>query len=135
MSNKIIPQWLILSIANGISQLMGARLPGAPFAGNEADTQAVCEAWLVALMNKSIDWHESADKWRLEAAFRQLLTNARKWPAPAELFDHLPPRSETSTPKLSHCPDMSSASRVSGFRSLNLIRKSLNLPEKALNTE
>lgn len=129
MSNKIIPQWLILSIANGISQLMGARLPGAPFAGNEADTQAVCEAWLVALMNKSIDWHEHADKWRVESAFRKLLSSSRKWPAPAELFDYLPPRLETSTPKLSHRPDMRSASRVSGYRSLNQIRIRLNLPE------
>lgn len=135
MNNKMVPQWLILCIATGISQLMGARLQGAPFAGNEADTQAVCEAWLVALMNRSIDWHEHADKWRVEAAFRKLLSSCRKWPAPAELFDYLPPRLETSTPKLSHRPDMRSASRVSGFRSLNLIRKSLNLPEKALNTE
>lgn len=132
---KTTPDWLVISVAQGIALLMGARLQGAPFAGNEADTQAVCEAWLVALMNRSVDWHEHADKWRVEAAFRKLLSSSRKWPAPAELFDYLPPRLETSTPKLSHRPDMSSASRVSGFRSLNLIRKSLNLPEKLLNIE
>ncbi len=126
---KTTADWLVISVAQGIALLMGARLQGAPFAGNQEDTQAVCEAWLVALMNKSVDWNEHADKWRVESAFKKLLSSSRKWPAPAELFDYLPPRQETATPKLPHRPDMKTESRVSGFRSLNQIRMSFNLPE------
>jgi hypothetical protein len=127
--HKSPPNWLVISVAQGIGLLMGARIQGAPFAGNKEDTQAVCEAWLIALMNRSIDWHEDTDKERLETGFQKLLTNCRKWPAPAELFDYLPNRPETATQKLSHRPDMRSESRVIGYRSLNQIRMSLSLPE------
>jgi hypothetical protein len=127
---KSTPNWLVISVAQGIALLIGARLQGSPFAGNQEDTQAVCEAWLVALMNMPIDWHEDADKWRLEAAFQKLLPKCRKWPAPAELFDYLPQRLETTAPKLSHRPDLYSSTRLSGYQSLNQIRTRLNLPER-----
>lgn len=135
MINSTIPDWLVLSVANGISQLMSARLQGAPFAGNEVDTQAVCEAWLVALSNKPIDWNEYADKWRIEAGFKHLLSNCRKWPAPVELFDYMPSRMDSSAQKLNYCPDLNSTERAVGFRSLNQIRQSLNMPSLPIATD
>ncbi len=37
-------------------------------------------------------WDTERDAPRLEAAFLALAGHARRWPAPAELLDYLPPR-------------------------------------------
>jgi hypothetical protein len=133
--NKSSPIWLVNVVANGIALLMGARFQGSPFGGNQQDTQAVCESWLVALSNKPIDWNEDADRWRIEAGFKQLLSNCRKWPAPVELFDYMPSRMDSSAQKLNYRPDLNSTERAVGFRSLNQIRQSLNMPSLPIATD
>lgn len=133
MRNKTPEKWLVNTVAKGIGLLMGARLQGAPFAGNPKDVQAVCESWLIAFMAKKIDWHQDSDQWRLESAFKFLVANARKWPAVAELFDYLPPRKETSFSKLAYRPDIERNTRIDGFRHLSEIRKQLGLPQKPIS--
>ncbi len=37
-------------------------------------------------------WYQDTDPQRLSIAFTALAGHARRWPAPAELLDYLPPR-------------------------------------------
>lgn len=47
--------------------------------------------WVETLWAKR-RWHEDTDPQRLSIAFTALAGHARRWPAPADLLDHLPAR-------------------------------------------
>lgn len=85
------PGWLVAEVAEGVQRLLVLRLEGCP----PADTvQAVALAWADALWLRSGRWSVQEDAPRLRQAFRALAAHATRWPAPAQLWEHLPPRPE-----------------------------------------
>lgn len=85
------PGWLVAEVAEGVQRLLVLRLEGCP----SADTvQAVALAWADALWLRAGRWSVQEDAPRLRQAFRGLAAHATRWPAPAQLWEHLPPRPE-----------------------------------------
>lgn len=84
--------WLSYTIAQGIALLLSLRLQGAPFAGNEADIEALCNGWLIALHAHHTAWDQRCDEARIEIGFQRLANTVSRWPCPAQLLEHLPPR-------------------------------------------
>lgn len=85
------PGWLVAEVAEGVQRLLVLRLEGCP----PADTvQAVALAWADALWLRAGRWAVQEDAPRLRQAFRALAAHATRWPAPAQLWEHLPPRPE-----------------------------------------
>lgn len=85
------PGWLVAEVAEGVQRLLVLRLEGYP----SADTvQAVALAWADAIWIRAGCWTLEQDAPRLRQAFRALAAHATRWPAPAQLWEHLPPRPE-----------------------------------------
>ncbi|MEW5790014.1 MAG: hypothetical protein ACOY4L_09025 [Pseudomonadota bacterium] len=83
--------WLVAEVAEGIQRLLVLRLDGCP----PADAvEAVALAWADALMVRGGAWREDLDAPRLREAFRRLAAHSTRWPAPAEIWQHLPARPE-----------------------------------------
>lgn len=83
------PGWMVAEVAEGLQRLMVLRLEGTP----PADAiDGVVLAWVDALRVRSVDWHEALDAPRVRQAFRSLAAHALRWPAPAQLWEHLPAR-------------------------------------------
>jgi len=64
------------------------RLPSAP---QDQELVLAGAIWVDALWYRRA-WHQDPDAARLRRAFAALSGSARRWPAPAELLDHLPAR-------------------------------------------
>lgn len=80
--------WIADVTVSGLQRLYALRLDGAPAADVLAGTAAV---WIEIVTERAQRWPDGQGRARLEAAFRVLSGAARRWPAPAELWDHLPP--------------------------------------------
>jgi len=90
-ADEAVPGWLVAEVAEGVQRLLVLRLDGCP----SADTvQAVALAWADALWLRAGRWSAQEDAPRLRQAFRALAAHATRWPAPAQLWEHLPPRPE-----------------------------------------
>lgn len=90
-ADEAVPGWLVAEVAEGVQRLLVLRLEGCP----SADTvQAVALAWADALWLRAGRWSAQEDAPRLRQAFRALAAHATRWPAPADLWEHLPPRPE-----------------------------------------
>ena len=82
--------WFSRVIAEGLQRLAAMRLPSHPQA---AELELACAVWIDTLWYRRA-WHQDPDAARLHRAFLALAGSARRWPAPAELLDHLPARSQ-----------------------------------------
>ena len=80
--------WFTGVIVSGLQRLAAMRLPSTPLDG---DLRLAAAVWIAALWARR-EWEAERDAPRLEAAFLALASVARRWPAPAELIDHLPPK-------------------------------------------
>ena len=80
--------WFTGVIVSGLQRLAAMRLPSTPLDG---DLRLAAAVWIAALWARRA-WDAERDAPRLEAAFLALASMARRWPAPAELLDYLPPR-------------------------------------------
>ncbi|MCI1193397.1 hypothetical protein MOJ79_16305 [Calidifontimicrobium sp. SYSU G02091] len=89
MSAESLPGWLVAEVAEGIQRLLVLRLEGCP----PADAvEAVALAWADAIVMRGGLWDEALDAPRLRAAFRHLAAHVTRWPAPSELWQHMPAR-------------------------------------------
>lgn len=90
-ADEAVPGWLVAEVAEGVQRLLVLRLEGCP----SADTvQAVALAWADAIWLRAGRWAAQQDAPRLRRAFRALAAHATRWPAPADLWQHLPARPE-----------------------------------------
>ena len=111
--SEAAPGWLVAEVAEGIQRLLVLRLDGCP----PADAvEAVALAWADALMVRGGAWREDLDAPRLREAFRRLAAHSTRWPAPAQLWEHLPKRPEP--PKLQAPPTPPSDEERAKIRAL-----------------
>ncbi len=89
--------WFTSVIVSGLQRLAAMRLPATPLDG---DLRLAAAVWIAALWARRA-WDADRDAPRLEAAFLALAGHARRWPGPAELIDHLPPK---ATPRALPAP-------------------------------
>lgn len=82
--------WFVDVIAEGIQQLMLLNLDRTP-AGEVV--KGTIMAWCMALWPGRA-WDERLDRNRVRQAFIKLMAISRTWPAPAQLIENLPPRTE-----------------------------------------
>lgn len=78
--------WFSAVIAAGLQRLAAMHLVGTP---TDAGLDLACAVWIDTLWYRRA-WHPDPDAARLRRAFLALAASARRWPAPAELLDHLP---------------------------------------------
>ena len=78
--------WFSAVIAEGLQRLAAMHLVGTP---TDAGLDLACAVWIDTLWYRRA-WHQDPDAARLRRAFAALSGSARRWPAPAELLDHLP---------------------------------------------
>jgi hypothetical protein len=103
--DEAVPGWLLAEVAGGIQRLLVLRLEGCP----PADAvEALALAWADALLVRGGAWDEALDAPRLREAFRRLAAHVQRWPAPADIWAHLPERPRQ--PELPP-PPMSAAQR------------------------
>ena len=89
MNTDPAPGWLVAVVAEGVQRLLVLRLDGCP----PADAvEAVALAWADAIWLRAGHWTPQQDAPRVQQAFRALAAHATRWPAPAELWQHLPAR-------------------------------------------
>ncbi|NJA04186.1 hypothetical protein HC024_00295 [Methylococcaceae bacterium WWC4] len=81
--------WLRQAVAKGLSGLVVLHLDGGPSAETVAHTAGV---WFHVMRAWPITWDEGLDRPRLRIAFTALASQAKRWPAPAELRALLPAR-------------------------------------------
>ena len=81
-------KWFSTIIADGLQRLAAMRLASTPA---DAGLELACAVWIDTLWNRRA-WREATDPDRLRQAFTALAGSARRWPAPADLLDHLPAR-------------------------------------------
>ena len=79
-------KWFSAVIADGLQRLAAMRLASTPA---DEGLELACAVWIDTLWNHRA-WHEDPDATRLRQAFTALASDARRWPAPADLLDHLP---------------------------------------------
>lgn len=109
---EAVPGWLVAEVSDGLKRLVVLRLEGCP----PADAvEAVALAWAEALLVRG-RWERQVDAPRLRQAFRSLAAHATRWPAPAQLWEHLPKRPEP--PKLQAPPTPPSDEERAKIRAL-----------------
>lgn len=103
---KGAPGWLVAEVAEGLQRLLVLRLEGTP----PADAiDGVVLAWCDALLVRGGHWDEAHDAPRIRQAYRSLAAHATRWPAPANLWEHLPSRPQ---PKPLPPPEMDESKRA-----------------------
>lgn len=83
--------WLDDVIIDGLSTLLVLRLKDAP----AMDTiEVLASVWVAVFRRQPIDWVESLDAPRIQAAFLTVAGNTETFPAPKTVLQHLPSRPE-----------------------------------------
>lgn len=82
------PAWFQNRIIDGLQLLYSLCLPGFPAA---EVLPLTCVTW-VEVLYATRPWDEALDSGRLRTAFTELARLSERWPAPAQLKQHLPPR-------------------------------------------
>lgn len=109
---EAVPGWLVAEVSDGLKRLVVLRLEGCP----PADAvEVVALAWAEALLVRG-RWGRQTDAPRIRQAFRSLAAHVQRWPAPAQLWEHLPPRPEP--PKLQAPPTPPSEEERAKIRAL-----------------
>ena len=80
-------RWLRGEIGSGLQRLYVLRLSGGPFTDQEL--LAMAEVWFEAIVDHPVAWDEGRDRKRVAHAFRSLIKNSDRWPAPKAFFDNL----------------------------------------------
>lgn len=80
-------EWLLDEVLNGLQKMFCLSLDRTPAAEMLPGT---AQAWLEAITDGKA-WDEGRDAERIAAGFRTLARIARRWPAPAEFLDVVPP--------------------------------------------
>ena len=80
-------EWLLDEVLNGLQKLFCLSLDRTPAAEMLPGT---AQAWLEAITDGKA-WEQGRDADRIAAGFCTLARIARRWPAPAEFLDVLPP--------------------------------------------
>lgn len=83
-------QWFSSAIADGMQRLASISLYGCP---EGQALELACAVWIDSLWNLR-QWSEQQDRERIAQAFSRLVATARRWPAPVQLLDHLPPKKQ-----------------------------------------
>lgn len=84
------PSWLWNLVLDGLSKLLALRLEGAP---PEDAVEGCALAWAEAICHEC-SYEEALDAERLAAAFRLLMRDADRWPAPKAYLARVKPREE-----------------------------------------
>lgn len=120
--SEAAPGWLVAEVAEGIQRLLVLRLDGCP----PADAvEAVALAWADALVVRGGLWQDALDAQRIREAFRRLAAHATRWPAPADIWQHMPARPE---PVKLEPPKMSDEDRARALRMLAELREKMRMP-------
>ena len=80
--------WFTTAIITGIQKLAAMSLPATP---TDSALKLAGAVWVETLWARR-SWYPDTDPRRLSIAFTALAGHARRWPSPADLLDHLPPR-------------------------------------------
>lgn len=89
-----VPGWMMAAVAEGLQRLLVLRLEGTP----PVDAiEGAALAWCDALLVRGGCWDQALDAPRIRHAFRRLAAHAVRWPAPAQLWEHLPSRPQPVT--------------------------------------
>lgn len=80
-------KWLEVEILNGLQRLACLSLDRTPAAEMLLGTAA---AWAEGAMHGT-EWERHRDTGRVRAAFTTLIRTSRRWPAPVEFLEALPP--------------------------------------------
>lgn len=115
--SEAAPGWLVAEVAEGIQRLLVLRLEGCP----PADAvEAMALAWADAIWLRAGRWTAEQDCSRLREAFRRLAAHAARWPAPTEIWQHLPARPE---PQKLPAPPMDESQKARVQHMLDALRK------------
>jgi hypothetical protein len=113
---------MVAEVAEGLQRLLVLRLEGTP----PADAiDGVVLAWCDALLVRG-RWEEAPDAPRIRQAFRLLAAHATRWPAPANLWEHIPPRPE---PKQLPPPEMTEEQRAKVKAMLAELADKMRMPK------
>ena len=83
-------EWLLDEVLNGLQKLFCLSLDRTPAAEMLPGT---AQAWLEAIADGKA-WERGRDADRIAAGFRTLARIARRWPAPAEFLEVVPPAAD-----------------------------------------
>lgn len=97
MNKPAMPNWAYNQMIEGLQKLTVLRLQGAP----PADAiKAVATVWEEALAPYVWAWQPETDRHRLPEAFRRLMRESERWPAPKMLIERIPPRPQPTVSAL-----------------------------------
>jgi hypothetical protein len=82
--------WLKREIVEGLQALLALRLDGAPAADMVVLTANIWEKAFEQRLGRNAV--EEIDAPRIQEGFRFLFPRLRKWPAPADVLESMPPR-------------------------------------------
>ena len=97
MARGPVQQWFVAEIASGLQRLISLSLPGPPAMET---IQLTASSWAEVLWESPTDWHAELDQARLPAAFKRMMRDVERWPAPKALLQYLPPRPQPTQPLL-----------------------------------
>ena len=83
-------EWLLDEVLNGLQKMFCLSLDRTPAAEMLPGT---AQTWLEAITDGKA-WDEGRDADRIAAGFRTLARIARRWPAPAEFLEVVPPAAD-----------------------------------------
>lgn len=93
-----IPDWFLTSIRDGIAGLFAMSLEGSP---SGEMLPATAKVWASDLWSDPrLTWNREWDADRIPAAFQAIRRHARRWPAQADFWQHLPERKVADVPAL-----------------------------------
>ena len=116
--------WMLRELGTGLKKLLCLRLEGQPADDSIAGTLL---GWYEALSSRWYD--EIEDTPRFRAAFRELMRLSKRWPAPADFLDALPPLSAEYKPRADYAPRLcSDESNRIGMSHITAILDSLGGP-------
>lgn len=96
-SNTTPPAWFDRAIRQGIATLYALALDGVP----AADTlSATVKLWVEDLWRRRCSVWTEADLPRLQAAFRKLRTDRRRWPQMVDFLEAVPDPQPSTAPAL-----------------------------------
>jgi len=84
-----VPKWLRDAVTDGVQLLFDLRLPSAP-AQDRIHHTAMSLA--CTIYRWPFAWSRESDLPRIRQMFQQAAGQCTRWPTPAELRQHLPPR-------------------------------------------
>jgi hypothetical protein len=121
-----VADWVRAAISHGLQGLLALRLENAPAADTIAKT---ADIWEQAIGPRvSI---EQLDAPRIASGFKRIFSLVRKWPAPIQVIELMPPRPRP--PQLTHT--ISAAESAKNVERIHEICRSVLAPKPKNSTE